>query len=241
MKARTPAIIATVVAVGILAAAAYLMMTDTEHPLSATPSSDFYPVSGIDISAHNGDSIDFESAIADRDLKFVIIKATEGTNFKDRNFHRNVDRARRAGLLVGAYHFFRFDSPGYMQGLNLLNTVRGRDLDLPIVIDIEEWTNPREYSTEAIVGNLRRLINYLERHGYRVMLYTNKDGYDRFIRGHLDSYPLWICTFSNPPADIDWTLWQYSHRGNVNGVPSKVDLNVFNGSRRQWEEWLRAQ
>lgn len=238
MRPRPIVIATSTVVAGIIALAAYLMMTDTEHPLSATPSREVYPVAGIDISGHNGDSIDFVAASQTGALDFVLIKATEGTNFKDRNFRYNIERARQAGLKVGAYHFFRFDSPGYMQGLNFLNSVRGQKLDLPLVIDIEEWANPREYNTETIVGNLRRLISHLERHGYRVMLYTNKDGFERFIKGRLESYPLWLCTFSTPPAEIDWVIWQYSHRGSLDGIKSKVDLNVFNGSPADWRRWL---
>lgn len=214
-----------------------MYLTDVENPLQPAPSRERFPVAGIDISAHNGDSIDFEAVRADS-VEFVLIKATEGADFKDRNFLRNLREARRAGLKVGAYHFYRFDRSGYTQALNFLNSVRGRELDLPLVIDIEEWTNPKEYQTGGILKNLDRMISHLTARGYRVMLYTNKDGYERFIRGRFDSYPVWISSFTEPDEDIEWDLWQHSHRGSVDGVDSKVDLNRFKGSYSEWEEWL---
>nr|MDE7190383.1 hypothetical protein [Muribaculaceae bacterium] len=102
-------------------------------PATTYPDRNRFEVIGIDISAHNGD-IDFRKVAADG-ISFVIIKATEGGTFKDRKFIDNLRKAREAGLKVGAYHFFRFDTPGYMQGLNFLNSLQSRQLDLPLIID----------------------------------------------------------------------------------------------------------
>lgn len=197
-----------------------------------------YPVCGIDISAHNG-NIDFDEIVADS-IDFVMIKATEGTNFKDSRFHDNYRKARQAGLLIGAYHFFRFDTDGKMQGLNFVHTIRGKHFDFPLIIDVEEWGNTKSTDTNLIVERLQALIDHLETECYSVMIYTNKDGYARFIRDRFEDYPLWICSFTDPPLDDDerWTLWQYSHWGSVDGIDTEVDLNTFNGSRDQWDRWI---
>lgn len=228
-----------VTAAAIVAAVAYFVLTDTEHPLSPAPSRERYPIKGIDVSAHNGD-IDFEKVKADS-VDFVYIKATEGATFKDRNFNRNLRMARRAGLRVGAYHFFRFDSPGYMQGLNFLNSVSPYDLDLPLMIDVEEFANPRGYKADAIGARLTALIDHLEQRGHRVVLYSNKNGYNSYLRDRFDDRPLWICTFSSPDDDLDWVLWQYSHRGKVDGISHRVDLNTFNGSRHDFDRWINPE
>ena len=68
-----------------------------------TPSEEEYPVRGIDISSHNGD-IDF-GALKQAGIDFVLIKASEGSSFKDPRFYTNIARARKAGLKVSAYHF----------------------------------------------------------------------------------------------------------------------------------------
>ena len=83
-----------------------------------------YPISGIDVSAHNGD-IDFIK-IAQSGIDFVFIKATEGATFKDSRFHDNYNNARKARLKVGAYHFFRFNIDGKLQALNILNSIKGK-------------------------------------------------------------------------------------------------------------------
>lgn len=199
------------------------------------PDRERFKVIGIDVSAHNGD-IDFRKVAAEG-IDFVIIKATEGGTFKDRKFIDNIRMAREAGLKVGAYHFFRFDTPGYMQGLNLLNSVRGRRLDLPLVIDLEEWANPNSQPTTMVLHRLSEMIDHLESHGYRVMIYTNKNGFARFVKGRLEGYPLWICSLVDEPEGMDWHIWQGTHNGWINGINEPVDINAFNGSPEEWAEF----
>lgn len=194
-----------------------------------------YEIIGVDISSHNGE-IDFDAVAADG-VSFVIIKATEGGTFKDKKFIENVRRAKEAGLKVGAYHFFRFDTPGYIQGLNFLNSLQGRELDLPLAIDVEEWSNPTSHPTPIVLNRLAELIEHLENHGQRVMLYTNKNGHSRFIRAHLEGYPLWICSLMEEPKGIKWSLWQCTHNGRIKGIDTPVDLNAFSGNREEWEKF----
>lgn len=203
----------------------YVYRNYLESAPRVEPDSLTYPTRGIDISAHNGE-IDF-TRVSNNGYRFVLIKATEGTDFKDRNFVENLRRAKDAGLKTGAYHFFRFDTDGRMQAINLLHSLRNRNLDFPPVIDIEEWGNPDGNATSRIIRRLRDMIEHLEKNGYPIILYTNKDGYDRFIKGNFDNYPLWICSFTEPEPEIDWSIWQYSHTGRVDGIRDKVDLNTI--------------
>lgn len=207
-----------------------------DGPSRVYPDRSRFEVVGIDVSAHNGD-IDFRRVAADG-ISFVIIKATEGGTFKDKKFVDNLREARKAGLKVGAYHFFRFDTPGYMQGLNFLNSLQSRKLDLPLVIDIEEWANPNSQPTPIILNRLSEMIDHLESHGHRVMLYTNKNGFARFVRGRLEGYPLWICSLVDEPQEINWTLWQGTHNGRVKGIDHPVDINAFRGTASEWEEFI---
>ena len=189
------------------------------------PDAKLYPIRGIDISAHNGD-IDFE-CVKEAGYDFVIIKATEGTDFKDSMFVDNLRRARNAGLKVGAYHFFRFDTDGELQAINFIHSLRNRELDIPAVVDIERFGNPDGHEATMIIARLRTMLRHLEDEGIKVMLYSNKDDYDRYLKGNFSHYPLWLCSFTEPGADIDWVIWQYSHRGNVDGIKGKVDLNTI--------------
>jgi len=200
-----------------------------------------YPTRGIDISAHNG-HVDFQKVVEDG-IDFVYIKASEGGTWRDALFEQNYRSAKDVGLTVGIYHFFRFDVPGWKQSVNVLNAIAGRQLDLPIAIDVEEWGNPAEFTTEEIVENLRSLIGLLRQNGREPIIYTNKNGYFRFVRERFDDVGLWICSFTTPPiVDQDrWHLWQHSHLGHVNGIDGPVDLCTFNTPLQgRFSDWIKS-
>lgn len=197
-----------------------------------------YPVRGIDVSAHNG-NIDMEK-VADDGYDFVFIKATEGGDFKDRNFRRNYDNASRAGLKKGIYHFFRFDRDGVEQAINLLKAVGARHPELGLVIDIEKTGNPDSIPTQEVSRRLIEMVDYLNLLGHRVMFYTNREGYYDYLAETFPGHPLWICGFSENPINAEWTFWQFNHRGKVDGIKGDVDLNAFCGTREEWESYLKG-
>jgi len=228
MKYRRPHMILGLAAALCLASACAWWCYNRYFSERANPSREEYPLRGIDISAHNG-IVDF-GALASADIDFAYIKATEGTDFLDRNFVRNACGLQRAGIPSGAYHFFRFDTDGEMQAWNFLRAIRGRDFELPPAIDLEEWSNPEGFTTGRIMKELKRMLDLLRKEGIIPVIYTNKDGYQRFVKKHLDGYPLWICSFTDPPLQKDtrWDIWQYSHRGSTPGISGMVDFNTVN-------------
>lgn len=197
-----------------------------------------YPVKGVDVSAHNGD-IDFNQLV-EQGIDFVYIKGTEGTDFKDREFNVNYRKATEAGLKVGMYHFFRFDTSGYMQALNVINSLNFRKLDLPVAIDIEEWTNPRMINVDSVVKQVKIMAETLADEGLDVVIYTNKDGYSKFYHNRLEKYPLWICSFSDIDDKYNCVFWQYSHRGKLKGMERLVDMNLFNGNDSTWKKYISS-
>ena len=198
-----------------------------------------YPVAGIDVSRHNG-VIDFEQ-VRDDNYQFVVIKATEGKTYKDDAFERNYDGARQAGLKVGVYHFFRKNTDGLNQAKNFLETIGWRKLDLPLVIDVEDWSNDKNVKDDRTQKHLDAMIDNLRSRGHQVMIYTNGDGYKKYIKDGQININLWLCAFKNPDKlkHIPHQMQQYSHWGRVKGIWGDVDLNVFNGSQQQWDKWLK--
>ena len=192
-----------------------------------------FPVKGIDVSSHNG-MMNLQAAAADG-IEFIFIKASEGESFRDENFVLNYQKARHAGLKVGAYHFFRFDVDGVKQAVHPMNSIGARPLDLGIVIDVEDAGNPEGYDPADVAENLQQMVDYLNLRGHRVMFYSNRAGYEKYLFQNFRGFPLWICTFTDNSANQDWTFWQYDHRGRVAGIRGDVDLNVFHGSREDWE------
>lgn len=192
-----------------------------------------FPIKGFDLSAHNGYAN--LNAAAEAGYEFVFLKATEGVDFRDENFVLNYQKARHAGLKTGAYHFFRFDRDGIEQAVNLLKTVGRRPLDLGLVIDVEDAGNARGVPIDSIRSRLQLMVEYLNMRGHRVTFYSNRSGWEKYILPDFEGAPLWICSFNDNSRNDDWTFWQYSHHGEVPGIRGDVDLNVFSGSREDWD------
>lgn len=200
---------------------------------------DLYPVMGIDVSSHNG-MVDYE-ALKDDSVEFVWIKASEGATFKDKNFYTNYNRAGESGLKRGAYHFFRFDKDGVEQAMNLLEVVGDRNLEMGIAIDIESSGNPAYIDDETVKERLATMVDYFNLRGIAPTLYCNKKDYYQYLEDSFPGHSLWICALSEDQIASEWTFWQYSHSGSLSGTKGAVDLNVFGGSREEWERFLTSQ
>ena len=142
---------------------------------------------------------------------------------------------------MGAYHFFRKNRTGQEQADNFLETVKGKSFDLPLVIDLEDdWGNGAAVSRQTAIERAMQMIEILTKKGYRVMIYTNLDGYEKYYKNMLVDCDLWLCSFTSPDLlpQLPHCIQQFSHEGSVAGVKGDVDLNVFRGSKREWEDYL---
>lgn len=198
-----------------------------------------YPITGIDISKHTG-KIDFKK-IRNQNIDFVYIKTTEGSDFVDPNFEKNYLNASKNNIPVGFYHFFRFNKDGKVQAHNFLRNIKGKKTSLPLVIDVEEWGNQASNSTNEVIAEIRVFINIIKNKSANgIMIYSNESSYKKYIEGNFDKYDLWICSFSQSPnIEKKWTLWQHSHKGKFDGADGWVDINTFNGTKGQWNRFLK--
>lgn len=84
-----------------------------------------YEIHGIDISHHQGE-IDWEllrnAMIEKCPIRFILIKATEGTSIVDSRFKDNFTQAREYGFIRGAYHFWSNKSSARDQAYFSLTT-----------------------------------------------------------------------------------------------------------------------
>ena len=191
---------------------------------------------GVDISSYQAD-VDMEK-LKEQDIKFVYIKATEGSALQDDKFAVNRENADKAGLPSGAYHFFSYDSPGSTQAENFINTV-GDDLKgrlLPAV-DVEYYGDKEKNppAKEDVVRELTVFLNKLEEHyGTKPMIYTRSEIYDKYLQDYSGKYKMWISSLYSPLSwnyHGDWYIWQYLNRGKLEGYTGGekyIDLNVLN-------------
>src|SRR5438093_7237236 len=75
-------------------------------------------VYGIDVSHYQGTGINWTTVKNDGRL-FAWAKATEGYTYNDDTFTTNEAHAKTAGVLIGAYHFARYDNQQGTSGADL--------------------------------------------------------------------------------------------------------------------------
>ena len=198
-----------------------------------------HPVTGIDISKHNG-NIDWNT-IKVQEIDFVFIKATEGENYADPTYKKNLNNALEADIPVGAYHFFSFDKDGDKQALNFLKNCQVHKLTLPLVIDVEEGNKFTAKPNKSVVlKNLRQMIHSIEKiTNQKVIIYANEHTYQKYIEENFPTNKLWISSFNDPPkVKCQWLFWQYTHKGKIEGIDHLVDINTFGGDRESWYKYL---
>jgi lysozyme len=203
-----------------------------------------YEVKGVDVSSYQGE-IDWP-LLAGQDIRFAFIKATEGSGHTDPSFKKNFEEAGSAGLRIGAYHFFSFDSGGGTQADNYIAAVPKTSGMLPPVIDVELYganvADPPD--KETVHRELSVLLSRLETwYGAKPILYADESMYRTYIAGAFDGYDLWIRNTRSRPFPgfgRGWTFWQYTGSAVLDGyygAEKHIDMNVFNGSLQQFEAY----
>lgn len=182
-------------------------------------------INGVDISHHN--NIRSWSSVKN-EIKFCIIKSTEGSKHKDPMFNYNWEKAKKNGLVCGAYHFFSPGVSGEKQFENFKNKVKLSSGDLPPILDVEL----KECDMNEVNKFLKLAENY---YGVKPIVYTEYLFFKVFIEDKISNdYPLWIFideSFNVKPRfnNYDCVLWQYSHTGKVKGIVGDVCLDYFMG------------
>jgi lysozyme len=198
-------------------------------------------VNGIDVSGFQEDT-DW-TAVKSAGYSFAYIKATESVGYVSDTYDRDWAASKAAGLLRGAYHFYRFGASPEAQAYAFLAAYTPSAGDLPPMLDLEDpgyglnlaqnvgavakWLQIVEAATK------RRCILYMGTYYWQGAL----GGTDGFA-GH----PLWIAQYpegpvteESQPAEVPspwptWTFWQYSGSKAVPGVNGDCDADYFNGT-----------
>lgn len=225
------------VGMAALTAAAVLRLR-APHPAVRAPDRPRCPsgatTPGIDVSYHQ-DEIDWRR-VARAGIKFAFIRLSDGTTVRDPRFATNWLEARRAGLLRGAYQFFRPEQSVTAQADLMIAAMKNRSADdLPPVLDIEDTAGlpPATVAARARVW-LDRVRDALD---VEPIVYTGVDLWRGGGAELLAPQRLWLAHYTQgcpivPSPWPRWTFWQHTERGAVPGIDGAVDLNLFAGDLR---------
>jgi lysozyme len=186
-------------------------------------------VDGIDVSYWQ-EKIDWPK-VAATSTEFAFIRAYYGSEFKDPRFEENWAAAKQAGIVRGAYQFFRPSQDPLEQAEKMVAALAGDPGELPPVLDVESTEG---MSTTAIRNRMKTWLDAVEiATGQKPIIYTAAFMQNTIGTGFSD-YPLWVANYTKlcpllPNGWGDWKFWQYTETGKVDGVKGNVDRNHFNG------------
>ena len=207
-------------------------------------------IKGVDISSWqhaNGAPIDWWE-LYDAGYHFVIVKATQGTMYVNPWVTRDLDDARAAGLLVGAYHYWEAGLPADVQAKTFYNNLIGQELELgawldwepPMLSDAEAFTkielgNGQTMETPSAklsqaVADISAFMAELDSARPGAGYYMDLAWHDLLARTAIPARRTWLASWGgHAPAGA--AIWQDATDVVVKGVVVPVDTNVLLAAR----------
>ena len=177
-------------------------------------------IKGIDVSKHNG--IVNWQAVVDAGIEFVMIRCSYGLYSRDEMFAENVERAKAAGLKVGAYH--------YSYALSVENAIQEAancreaiefgcvTLDLPVFFDMEDADGYKQrkgfaFDPEEITAMCKVFIDNV---GFDCGIYASYFWLTDYIDWRSLGCAVWNAQWGQND-DIKGYMWQYTDNLDING------------------------
>lgn len=204
-------------------------------------------IQGTDVSKHQG-RVDWTQVR--RWAAFAWARASLGASYADPTFAANLAGARDAGVIVGAYHVLRWDSPGADQAKRLrdLHADYRPGVDLPPSLDVE-WIEGLALDAR-VHREARAFVDACPSlFGCVPVIYTAAS----FCAGvipidsPLGACDLWVADYrgkAEPARPMAWKAWRvWQGRGDappMPGIATKTDRNVFAGDDAALRAWVAS-
>ncbi len=193
---------------------------------------------GIDISSYSGD-IDWDKVRASG-VDFAIIRVggrgygDAGEMYPDDRAIEYINGAKAVGIKVGAYFFSQaITTAEAIEEADYVKEILGDiKLDFPVAYDWEiikdDTARTDSVSAAQATECARAFCNRIKELGYTPMLYSpSRELYFKYDLSRLSDIDIWYCEYANVPTFYyEFSMWQYSASGTVDGIDGAVDLNV---------------
>ena len=184
----------------------------------------------LDISTWQG-YVDFNK-VKSAGYNYVILRAGFGREYsqKDNTFERNYANAKAAGIKVGVYWFSYSTSPSdaYREANACLYCLNGKRLDMPVYYDLE-YQPAMSMSNSNYTQMALNFCSTIKKAGYKSGVYSSASVYgyllnrQTLINNGVSTWNAQWSSYCSVPCDI----WQYSEKGQVNGISASVDMNYI--------------
>lgn len=185
---------------------------------------------------------------------FVIIKATQGTNYVNSDCDRAYQQAKKAGKLLGLYHYFSGGDP-VAEADFFVKNISGYLNEALLVLDWESEQNAKFNQGPAVAKKF--LDRVASETGVRPLIYMSKS----VCRAHdwsavAAEYGLWVAQYANNNATgyqtNPWTdttgygawkspaIFQYSSHGRLSGYNGNLDINIAYMDAVAWKAYAKG-
>ena len=193
---------------------------------------------GIDVSKYQKE-IDWARVKA-AGVEYAIIRAgyrgsSTGVLVKDPYFDKNVAGATGAGIKIGVYFFTQaLNRAEAEEEAMAVSSLIGADrLSLPVYLDVESSGQPAGRADSLSVADrtqvIRSFCETMNSLGYRAGFYANKNWLNNKIdTASLSEFDIWLAQYRAPEPDYqgNYSIWQYTSKGIVDGINGFVDMDL---------------
>lgn len=185
-------------------------------------------INGIDVSSYQ------DGTYKTAGLDFAFVKATEGTTYTNPKQKAETDRARKAGLVLGFYHFLH---PGHIwaQAAYFVEECLSEPGDL-LVVDWETVEGPHgHHASNEEKDQFLKIVKELRPQHHKIGLYCNTGFWlDVDTTSQCGDF-LWIAApgVAHPPIRHPWLFWQNGQRG---GIDTDVCAFPTRTALKSWAE-----
>lgn len=194
---------------------------------------------GVDVSSYQG-SINWRKVKA-AGVDYAIIRLGyrgygTGAIKIDTAFHTNMTNAIAAGVPVGVYFYSQAVTveEAVEEAETVIKHLASYKVDYPVAFDMEEVDDDDEnVRTSGLTVKERTDITIafcekIREAGYTPMVYGNiKWMAMNLDLTRLEDYDKWFAQyFKQPFFPYQFSMWQYTPYGRIDGIPGSVDLNM---------------
>ncbi|MBP3476353.1 MAG: hypothetical protein J6K48_08570 [Lachnospiraceae bacterium] len=191
---------------------------------------------GIDVSKWN-EEIDWQ-AVKEAGVEFAIIRcgyrgASSGALVIDPLYEQNIKGAIEAEIPVGVYFFTQAlnEVEAVEEASMVIRLIEEYDVDYPVFLDSESAGGKGRadgLDAEERTKIHKAFLETVSEAGYETGIYASRNWLnDEVDMTELSEYRTWLAEYADVPTyDEYYHMWQYTSKGTVDGIDTRVDLNL---------------
>ena len=202
-------------------------------------------LNGIDIASYQA-GIDLIKVPGD----FAIVKATQGTSYVNPYCNAQYASAKKAGKLVGLYHYAG-GSGAVAEADYFLKNIENYIGEAVLVLDWERYQNSA-YNKNMVAYCKAWLDRIYEKTGVRPLIYMSQSVTNAYDWSSVaKNYGLWVARYADNAATGykntsaygkvgAWeypAIFQYTSNGKLSGWSGRLDLNIAYMDKTAWGKY----